>query len=163
MFALLLYLLCDTVTGSLIYSRKILEIWCSIPHTTNGKIIVRAPGILSSVSPPHFLRDCDPVGSVHIIRVRPLASFRPRPKWRSKPSPTPLRDCTCCQIPIPRKTCTGRRADDRRTCELARGDRSPVEAAPCIAPVLLRAWLENPRIPDEAHHVHILYHFFIFL
>jgi hypothetical protein len=42
------------VTGSLIFSHKILEIRCSIPRSTNGRIIVRAPSILSSVFPPFF-------------------------------------------------------------------------------------------------------------
>jgi hypothetical protein len=63
MFALLPYLLCDTVTGSLIYSHKILEILCSIPRSTNSRIIVRAPSILSSVS-PILSGVYDPVGSI---------------------------------------------------------------------------------------------------
>jgi hypothetical protein len=54
-YTVTLILFVDTVACSRISSRESVRIWISIPQTANGKSIVRAPGNLSSVSPPFFL------------------------------------------------------------------------------------------------------------
>jgi hypothetical protein len=121
LFCLLIHYICmfytvarfvDTVASGLIYCHEILGIWCSIPQTSNGKRIVRAPGNPSSIS-PRFLGGFTTPWAQILVAERGLLLLRhslrfvlPLVGWVVGLRPSALLGCGCVAWPCQRLRCT---------------------------------------------------------